>query len=312
MKPKHLFWGVLFISIGILILLNNYGSIGEDWSEFWKLWPLILVLWGIGLLVKNNIAKSFIAVVAAILLAVSVFSAFAFCWNNVVFDEDGPVVFSGDVETTIYSEPYYNTIKNASLNIKAGAGSFNIKDTTGDLLYADAIGIKNNYSLSNTNDGTSTVLNFKMRRTGFSFKRGMKNKVNIKLNPNAVWNLNCDLGAASINFDLSPYKTENIQINMGAASLKIKLGDLSDKINLDVDAGASSIDILIPESSGCEIKADAKLSSKNFEDFNKIDSELYRTNNFESAAKRIFMNIDAGVSSIKVHRYSSGEYNEWE
>ena len=95
---------------------------------------------------------------------------------------------------------------------------------------------------------------------------------------------------------------------MGAASLKIYLGDLSDTTNVEIDAGASSIEISIPENIGCELKADVTLSSMHLDRFNKTNKKLYRTDNFDSSPKKIFLKIDSGVSSIKIRRSSSGDW----
>lgn len=92
---------------------------------------------------------------------------------------------------------------------------------------------------------------------------------------------------------------------MGAASLKLKLGDRAEETRLTLDAGASSIDINVPEDAGCEIKTDVSLSSKHFDGFKTIDSDLFRTDNFENAKKKIYISIESGVSSIKVNRYST-------
>ena len=136
----------------------------------------------------------------------------------------------------------------------------------------------------------------------FHFNK-MRNRIDLKLNTEPLWDLNFDLGAASVDFDLSPYKTENISVDMGAASLKLKLGDRAEETRLAIDAGASSIDISVPEDAGCEIKADVSLSSKHFDGFKNIESDLFRTDNFENAKKKIYISIDSGISSIKVTRY---------
>jgi hypothetical protein len=90
---------------------------------------------------------------------------------------------------------------------------------------------------------------------------------------------------------------------MGAASLDVKLGSLSEETRLNVEAGASNIDILVPEEVGCQVKTDDVLSSKNIYGFTKIKSDLYRTEGFDDADKKIFIEIDCGVSSINIRRY---------
>jgi len=72
---------------------------------------------------------------------------------------------------------------------------------------------------------------------------------------------------------------------------------------VSVDAGASDINIFVPNGSGCKIFTDGALSSKHFSDFEKIDSDNYETENFKEAANKIYIEIDCGVSSISVERY---------
>jgi hypothetical protein len=106
-----------------------------------------------------------------------------------------------------------------------------------------------------------------------------------------------------MDFDLTQFKTRDITVDMGAASIKMKLGSLNPETNLSVDAGASDINIFVPKESGCKIITDGALSSKHFDEFKKIDSDNYVTENFEEVANKIYIDIECGVSSISVERY---------
>ncbi len=104
----------------------------------------------------------------------------------------------------------------------------------------------------------------------------------MELNPSPLWEMNFDVGAASMNFDLSEYRTKNVTIDMGAASLNLKLGDLQDETRVEIDAGASSINISLPESAGCEIISDVSLSSKSYDRFKETSDNVFRTENFNT------------------------------
>jgi hypothetical protein len=143
-----------------------------------------------------------------------------------------------------------------------------------------------------------------MKKTNVKFGgNNYKNTVEMSLNSNPGWDLNFNVGASSVELDLTSYKVSKVDIDMGAAALNLKFGDLSEIVRLKIDAGASDIDILIPENVGCEIKSDAALSSKNYEGFNKINKDVYRTENFNNSVKKIYIDIDCGVSSIDVKKY---------
>jgi hypothetical protein len=308
MKTKHLFWGILFISIGLLWLLGHFMQIYVEWDYVWKLWPVVIILWGVSLMIGNQVARGVVTGITAFVLAFALFASFQYGFIHVGHGIDWSINDDNNsyrYGVTDYSEQYDNNISKATLNFNAGAGSFISHDTTTELFLARAEGKQDNYTLSKSVSGENVDLDFAMNKGHISFfhLNKTRNRVDFKLNTEPVWDLNFDLGAASVDFDLSPYKTEKISIDMGAASLKLKLGDKAEETNLSVDAGASSIDISVPEDAGCEIKTDVSLSSKHFNGFKTIESDLFRTDNFENAKKKIFISIDSGVSSIKVTRY---------
>ena len=112
-----------------------------------------------------------------------------------------------------------------------------------------------------------------------------------------------DAGAAKIDFDLSPFKIDRVDIDGGASSIWLKFGDRMEKTDIEINTGASSITIEIPEEIGCEIRINTVLSSKSFDDIEKIESGLYQTAGFASKDKQIFISIDAAVASLRVKRY---------
>lgn len=306
MKPSHIFWGLLFVGLGALALINNFTNISMDWSTIWKLWPLTIVLIGLSILVKHQYGKSVIAGLAAIILALAIFASFKTATNffnhdfNIVFGDDA----NADYTTTEFTEQFDPKLQFATLNFDAGAGSFNILKTTENLIDAKAEGVKHNFNLTRFDTDSSTNIDLTMRQKSvFRFGKNYKNNIEVALNPNPVWDLNFDVGAASMDFDLSEIKAKQIDVDMGAASIRLKIGSLYPETKINIDAGASSINIFVPKESGCKIITDGALSSKHFSDFEKIDSDNYVTANFDQAANKIYIEIDCGVSSISVERY---------
>ena len=306
MKTSHIFWGLLFIGLGLLVLINNFTTIFMDWATIWKLWPLVVVLLGLSILVKHKYGKGVIAGLAAIVLAFAIFASFKtlthFIHNDfeVVFGDEGDHEFV----TYEYAEKYDSTLNYAVLNFGAGAGSFNISDTTSELFFANTEGRRDYFKLRRYNTDSSSFLDFNMEGDFFTLgNKAYKNRVEMSLNSNPIWDMNFDVGAASMDFDLTELKIQNIDVDMGAASIKIRLGSLSSETKLSIDAGASDINIYIPKKSGCKITTDGALSSKHFNEFQKINSDHFETANFIEAANKIYIEIDSGVSSISVDRY---------
>ncbi len=130
------------------------------------------------------------------------------------------------------------------------------------------------------------------------------NYFNLILNKNLIYSFNIDIGASSAKLDLSDLLMKKIELNAGVASMDIKLGQPAiDTLKVNLDCGASSIKIQVPANIGCELYSDLGLSSKNINGFNKVKENLYRTANFDSTYKKIFLNLEGGISSLDVKRY---------
>jgi len=306
MKASHIFWGILFIGLGLLVLINNFTNIFMDWATIWKLWPLTIVLIGLSILIKHKYGKGIISGLAAVVLALAIFASFKTATH--FFNDDININFGDGANheygTTEFSETYDSTITYATLNFDAGAGTFNITDESDNLIYAITEGHLNNYKLKRLDSDSSSIIDFDMGdKAIFRFGKNYKNKVDISLNGKPTWDMNFNVGAASMDFDLTEFKTRKVDVDMGAASINIKLGSLYPETKLSVDAGASDINVFIPKESGCKILVDGALSSKRFNDFKKIDSDNYQTENFDEATNKIFIDIECGVSSISVDRY---------
>lgn len=305
MKPSHIFWGLLFVGLGLLVLINNFTSILMDWSTIWKLWPLTIVLIGLSILIKHQMGKSVIAGLAAIVLALAIFASFKTATH--FFHNDFQIDFGDDANREVvnseFTEQYDSTLRFAELNFEAGAGTFNILEQSEHLIFAKTIS-SHNYELTRFDTDSSTIVDLGMGgKTIFRFGDNYKNTVDMSLNSNPVWDMNFNVGAASMDFDLTLFKTKEVNVDMGAASINIRLGNLYPETDLSVDAGASDINIYVPKESGCKIVTDGALSSKKFKEFKKIDSDNYVTENFDEALNKIYVEIDCGVSSISVERY---------
>lgn len=295
MSYRKIFWGVVLVLIGILFILKNVGVIFFDWMTIWRLWPLILILWGISLIPVKDYLKLIFSVVAIGLsfLLVSRYDKtgyYSFGWDghNRHYEknlDDGEWSEGTDEQELFQS--FDSAIQRVHLNLEAAAGDFRLNDTSpaDKLLTFRKKGNIGNYSMTSDDDSTVRTINLKIEDSKVKFRnQGMR--VELGLNPKPVWDFNFDIGAASINFDLSSYKVGQLSIDGGASSIEMKLGDLSDLTEVDIDAGASSIKLDIPEGVGAELKTETVLSSRNFKGFKKIGDGLFRTDNFDKADRK--------------------------
>lgn len=64
MKSRNLFLGIILLAIGVLALLASFDVIDFSWRIAWRLWPLLLVFFGIIILPVKDWLKAVLLVVA--------------------------------------------------------------------------------------------------------------------------------------------------------------------------------------------------------------------------------------------------------
>lgn len=299
MNSGKLFWGSFLISVGVLFLLVKYEIILSSFDFIWNIWPLIFVFWGLSLIFKGNTYKPIISALFGIFIAIIIFGLIYSSFWEFNFDSDNKNTF-----TQKYSKELEVDVKTVNLSLESGAGVFVIKDTTSNLIDADSYGTLGKYEYYYSKEDSIANLDINMESKNVdAFRFKFKNELNIKLNTKPKWNFIFNVGASKNKFDLSPFKINNLRLSTGATSSKIKLGDKSDSTNVDIDMGASSLTLEIPKNVGCSINLELPLGSKKLRDFRKTEDGFYRTENFESSKKKIFINVNGGVSSFKVYRY---------
>lgn len=317
MDYKKVFWGVIFILIGLLFVLKNLNILDFSWYQFINLWPLLLILWGIAMLpVKGGIKLilSFIMVAAGVYLVNKYEGRTWFEWQSPKTyryekerdrknsDIDKEKDTDTDWESQYLFFPYSTDINKATLKLDAAAGSFYLNETSDELVEVEREGNIGNYSLTAQESGDSHIIRLSMEETVIKGDR-LRNRVDIKLHEQPVWDLDMNIGAARIEMDLSTFKTKDIKIDGGASTIRMKLGDQYPETNVKIDAGASSIVVEVPLNTGCQVRTNTVLSGKDMRDFQKKDSGRYETENFQDSDKKIIIKVDVAVSKIEVRRY---------
>jgi len=313
MKFSNLFWALILIAIGLLFLLSNFGWVDFHWSSIWRLWPLILVFWGISILPIRNVVKT-ILVIAFIALTFIFFNQITeprwnwsfhgdeWTWSDKWDRDDWDDKRTYRYETQELSVPYEDPTSKSVLIVDAAAGKYIIGGETADLLSFCKEGDIGNYSLTTKEKEGKTVIRIKLEKDR-KIRHVKKNKVNIQLNPDPVWDLDLDVGAAAVNMDLSGYKIDTAVIDAGAASIELKLGDLNPLTFIDFSAGAASLEIRIPKGAACEIHSESVLVSRDFKGFIKKGGGIYQTENYPEGTNKIIIDIESAVSSLTVTRY---------
>lgn len=310
MKSEKIVWGLTLVFVGSILLLDNFGVIDFYWRSLWHFWPLILILVGLNMVFAY--AKNTAAGKAGIILLTCVILAFIGYMG--INREQSVDIFMGDTEyeepigvgeVSNFSEAYRAGIERAELNIKGGATQYQLNETSEQLFEAEVKRSFGQYSLEKISRDSVEVLNFRMnsKNKDLQLDELDANKVDLRLNPNPIWDINIELGAGETDFDLSAFKVARLRIKGGAAAFDVKLGMPVNQTEVEVKAGMAEVKLSVPEDAGCQIVVAGGLTGKDFEGFTKQADGSYTTANFNSSAKKIIIQMKGGLSDFEVSRY---------
>jgi hypothetical protein len=124
----------------------------------------------------------------------------------------------------------------------------------------------------------------------------------IRLASGVPWDIDLDIGAADANIDLSEVSLASLQIDAGASSIDIRVGEeVEDGAEVSIDGGAGSFNISVPESLTVTVRTDTGLSSNDLDDrFEETEDDVYM---YDGGGPEVTIQLRAGVSSLNVDLY---------
>ena len=113
--------------------------------------------------------------------------------------------------------------------------------------------------------------------------------------------LDVKTGASEARLDLSRLKLEKMRLSSGASSVEITMPAAAGRTEARIESGAASLGVVIPAGVGARIEvesglADARVDPARFQKTGKV----YQSADYETAANRLDLRVEAGVASIDI------------
>jgi hypothetical protein len=305
-RPPSMFWPLMLISAGVLLLLSNLGYLPwESWNAIWKLWPLMLIAMGIDVLVGRRSTLG--AIISALLILGLIGGAIAvlFFAQSIPGLEDltqrppirlRHIVYElGDVESATVeidwsSIPGYLSALDDSPNLIEGDVAYR-----GDLIF----------DVHPRGDQVDVVLDsfFAGTWTGPLFGPGEEYRWDVKLSPNVPIDLTLDGGSGSCDYDLAGLQISDLVVDVGSGSVDLVL-PAGSSFAARIDGGSGSMDVVLPEGVGARVALES--GSGSFDPGERLrlvagerdDDGVWETDDYDGADFRIELMIDQGSGSI--------------
>ncbi|MHB1404405.1 MAG: hypothetical protein ACYCV0_02280 [Desulfitobacteriaceae bacterium] len=304
--------GLLLIVLGIIFFLINFGVL--SWGFWWnvaELWPLLLILGGIGLFFSKRVPMSSVLVIFLIILVgysmvfgTNNFDPFRsnFYWNNSNETRSGSVVLD---------TPLAAGVNKADVELRLGGAKVQIQGVSDD----------NNLALGDYVWGGGFVTRnpeFKTQQAGEKAKITLaaekrngpgKSELNLSLTDKVEYAFDIKAGAINGDLDLSGLKVKNFNLDMGASKLTLQFGDNGGSTEASINGAASEIELVIPEQVGVRIRASSVVSKSDFSGAGLVrdGDNGWVSPNYESSKSKVDLKIAMAVGSIDLKRQAGAQ-----
>jgi len=110
-----------------------------------------------------------------------------------------------------------------------------------------------------------------------------------------------EAGASSVNLDLQDVRASRVELKTGASSSNVTMPARGASL-LDIEAGAASVNVRVPAATAARIRVKEGVNAVSVDTnrFPRLDSGFYQSSDYETAADRAEINIEAGLGSVHV------------
>ena len=265
MNRNKLFWAVLLVVMGFLLLAGNLDLLPFNvWELFWPVFLILLGIW--------------------------------FLWG--AYRKPQPA----SREERVIS---LQNAEKARLVVKYGAGKLHVDDSAGpgELIRGSfANGL--NALVESAGDKLEVVMkpeNFFFPGMIFpwNWPEGRGWSWEFGLSPAVPLDLTFETGAAEADLDLRGLQVKDLLLKTGASATKIRMPANAGQTFARLEAGAASVNVHIPDNVSARIETESGLASIEV-DQNRFprQGEVYQSPDYEQAEHRLDLRVETGLGSI--------------
>jgi hypothetical protein len=306
-----LFWGLALITAGAVALLVQQDVIDRGiFSDWWRLWPLILNVIGRAIILARTPFAVVGTVLAAVLLGVA---------GGALVTTGVSINCGGNLPTDLQTQKGSFTGSDASVLLDFNCGRLDVSTVSGSDWEART-GVTGNRDIRLSSDADS--LTIRSPEGGFGWNEG-RQRWEVDLGSEVTYDLDINGNAADGTFDLAGGSFSRLNIDPNAISMTVILdgASVSDfglsmnagsaKFRTDadtdlagsIDMNAGSIDFCTAPGAAVRFRVDANITfSHNLDDSNLGRSgDTWRSDNFEGADHVIDLTLSGNAASFTLN-----------
>ena len=300
---------ILLIILGIAFLLNNLGCLGwSAWETILRLWPVILIAFGLEMVLGRGSAWGSLATMAVVLTVAGLMVILPRVAGWQPSAEPGGTPWNSEY----VSEPSAG-VESAEISIGRGNGALNIGPLTdpemliegtvqtnpGERLKRDyrVEDGKARFTLTSEGTGVSRLLDRRWRE-GYSW--------DLRLNRQVPIALEVKTGVGTATIDLRGIRVTELCVRSGIGRAEGTLPESGD-VRVRIEGGIGEAVIRIPKGLPARIHVRGGIGAVEVTgDYRIVDGE-YVSPGFEAGGDRVDLEIKGGIGKIVVEEAARGE-----
>jgi hypothetical protein len=194
-------------------------------------------------------------------------------------------------------------VQRVAAGIDFGASSVNVSalPAGGDVLWHGRFDVPSGLDMDVDYGSTDGAGDLSVSPEGAFFPfAGGKNEWTLRFAPEVELALNVDGGAGDLDLDLTGLRLTSLDMDIGASNVKVLLPSVAGEAKVSIDGGASSIELQVPQDVAARIRSDGGLSSVNVAERFRESGDVYVSDGYETAEKKVDITLSTGVASITV------------
>ncbi|MBN1286472.1 MAG: hypothetical protein JXB47_13825 [Anaerolineae bacterium] len=263
---RSLFWPIMLISLGLILLLSNAGMITiKNVIALLRMWPLLLIIIGLDLLFgrRSPILGALIGLgavaLAVVIMLVGPSMGLAGEWEIKTFQESVPIGGAESAEVALNLSVGETRI--AALRDSPDLLDANLRYIGGDVRLSAAGAARRTVEL--TQDKVDLSLNgpFDFLSWLFEKNEGEDLRWDVRLSDRVPLELTINGGLGTISLDLSDLNLTGLNLSTGAGAVTLTLPEAARAYLVHIDGGIGPVEITVPDAAALDMQINGGVGS---------------------------------------------------
>ncbi|MFH0913983.1 MAG: DUF5668 domain-containing protein [Chloroflexota bacterium] len=281
-------WGIFLFFIGIVLLLQTLNLLPWGlWGVLWRFWPVILILIGLGILLR----KYNFWLVSLALLAL-LFASLGIALWQYQSGVSPPPTAQG------YSQPR-DGLERARVEIDLAMGNLSLSGLpagSANLVEADTGDTLEARFQRQGSEGTLCL----ERGADFTFWREGEERWQARLHPGIPLAVRAKMSLGNLNLDLSELRVRELRLETELGNTTVKMPS-SGVLTANIKANLANLEVTVPKGVALRLRAASDLSTLEVDQSRfPQKGDYYQSPDFESTTSRIEMELKANLSRAVV------------